>query len=62
MDDKTLVAVVGIIGLASLESVAMIFNRDGAMFGAVVAGIGTIIGYCFGLKQAEILTAKEVKP
>jgi len=61
MDDKTIVAVVGIAGLSLMESVAVAFNRDGAMFGAVVAGISSIVGYCFGLKQAEILLSKEVK-
>jgi len=46
-DTELEVASLGIISIAGLETVALLKGVDGVMFGAAMAGIGTIIGWVY---------------
>lgn len=46
---KQEVAVIGIVCITALESVAMLTGHDGTLFAAVVGGIGAMVGLCFGI-------------
>lgn len=46
-DTELEVAALGIIGIIGLEVIALLKGVDGIMFGAAMAGIGTIMGWVF---------------
>lgn len=46
-DTELEVASLGIFSILALETIALIKGVDGVMFGAAMAGIGTIIGWVF---------------
>ena len=47
IDTELEVAALGIIGIISLEILALIKGVDGIMFGSAMAAVGTIIGWVF---------------
>jgi hypothetical protein len=55
MDNNT-VAVVAIIGACCLEGIALVFNRDGTTFAAVMTFLGIAIGAVF---HAAVPTVKK---
>ena len=48
MQEKTLIAIVGIAGVTAIEITALFCNKDGAILGVVTSTISLIIGYYFG--------------
>ena len=50
MEDKAVVAVVGIASVSAIACVCVATGQDGALVGTVCTLIGTIIGYVFGKK------------
>ena len=59
MTGKLWLAAIGLMCLAWLETLAVIQNIDGAMFGAVIAAIALIVGYAFGVKSEQAVEAVE---
>lgn len=48
MKDKMIVAMVGIVSIAMIETACIIRGIDGAIAIAVVGVIASIVGYAFG--------------
>ena len=53
MNDKYILGMFGIGALVVLEAIALYTGLDGAMFGTVVAGIGSIIGGIVGYEYGK---------
>lgn len=53
MKDKYILGMFGIGALVVLEGIALYVGLDGAMFGTVVAGIGSIIGGIVGYEYGK---------
>ena len=47
IDSELEVAALGIIGIVTLEIIALVKGVNGTMFGASMVAIGTIIGWVF---------------
>ena len=47
------VAAIGIISVTALELMALYKGLDGAYLAAVVGGVCTIVGLCFGVKLTQ---------
>jgi|GEM_PF-2589368 len=50
MEDQTLVALLGIIALLIIESIALMKGFDGQLFLTTIGAIFGIVGYAFGKK------------
>ena len=48
MEDKAVVAIVGIASVAAIACTCVAKGMDGALVGTVCTIIGTIVGYVFG--------------
>ena len=51
MEDKAIVAIVGIGAITAVGCVCVAKGMDGALVGTVCTLIGTIIGYVFGVTK-----------
>lgn len=51
--DMVVIILVGLVGIVTLEFVALARGVDGTMFGAAMAATGTIVGYALKSRRSE---------
>jgi hypothetical protein len=62
MDDKIMLASVGVICVSVIECFAIAFLRlDGAVLSGVVGTIAGIVGYAFGIHKRGDIIAKNLE-
>lgn len=53
MNDKTIIALVGLICLTALACMALYMGINGVLLASITTIIGTIAGYAFGVRPAK---------
>lgn len=59
MEDRYLVAIVGLVCLTVIVCTAISHGINGVLISSTAGIIGTIVGYCFGVVKKEVREEKK---